>query len=114
MSHTRTHSFASPATHERIKVQVKIEINFSFKGVGQAVQAPLNLRYTEPTNQITKLICYDSVLLEGTHMHVFEVPQNGTICTLANQIRKLIFHFALQPFVHNEYLRALEEAQGGP
>ena len=43
--HTRTHSFASPATHERIEVEVEIEIDFPVQGVGQAVLAPLNLRY---------------------------------------------------------------------
>ena len=41
-SHTRTHSFASPATHERIEVEV--EIDFPVQGVGQAGLAPLNLR----------------------------------------------------------------------
>ena len=41
----RTHSFASPAMHERIEVEVEIEIDFPVKGVGQAVGAPVNLRY---------------------------------------------------------------------
>ena len=45
MSLTRTHSFASPATHKRIEV----EIDFPIQGVGQAGLTPLNLRYTSGT-----------------------------------------------------------------
>jgi len=38
------HSFASPATHEQIKVKVEIEVKLPVQGLGQAGLAPLNLR----------------------------------------------------------------------
>ena len=63
---TRTHSFASPATHGRIEV----EINFPFQGVGEAVLAPLSLRYImrggKKHNVSATLNPYNNVHVEET------------------------------------------------